>query len=85
MITTKDKGFVITASRDLSINIFDIEKRINVAIIEKAHKAPITGLAITSTDSTLVSVSRDKSIKFFDFKTRELQYFLLNAHNGIEE
>jgi len=49
------------------------------------QKAPITGLAITSTDQTLVSVSRDKSIRFFDVKTQELQYFLLNAHNGIDE
>ncbi len=38
MITTKDKYFLITASRDLNINIFNIEKQINVALIEKAHK-----------------------------------------------
>jgi len=43
MITTRDKDFLITASRDLSINIFDIEKRINFATIEKAHKGLISG------------------------------------------
>jgi len=81
MITSNDKKMVITASRDLKINIFDMEKRLDVAVINKAHKAAITGLAITSTDNVLISVSRDKCVKFFDFKTQEMLYIIINAHD----
>ena len=38
MIISNDKKIVITASRDLKIKIFDFERQVDVAVIEKAHK-----------------------------------------------
>jgi WD40 repeat protein len=96
ILATSDDKYLISASRDCNIHICDISKREVTQTILKAHKgkkdhssnikfqiAPITGLALSSDNNTLISVSRDKSIKFHSLITFEEINAIVDAHDGI--
>lgn len=81
---TSDDQFLISASRDKSIKVFDIHTKQEVHHFQNAHKGKIvsikilsncldwiTSVAVTSDNKYIVSGSFDKSLKVFDFQTKQ--------------
>ncbi len=60
----------------------DMEEKKEVYSIENAHDDTIHDCAITPDNSYIVSCSSDKSIRLFDFDSKELVYKWTEAHDG---
>jgi len=67
VIFTPDEKFIISASADESIRIFNVQTKQQVGQIKDAHDNVVRLIAITSDAKYLVSGSIDKSIKVFEF------------------
>ena len=90
-----DSKYIISGSEDCSIKIFDIENQKEIFHFEKVHTGEMIQLlififsvdtvctvAISQDMKYLVSGSRDKSIKIFDFTQRKELFHFQNAHEG---
>ena len=86
---SKNNHYIVSGSEDRSIRIFDFEKRKLLHIIDQAHESivyvpfkityiqgGVNSVALTSDTEYIVSSSNDgeKSLKVYDFKTRELAF-----------
>jgi len=79
-----DDQFLISASRDKSIKVFDLHTKQEIHHFQNAHKGKIvsrkiisrcldwiTSVAVTSDNRYIVSGSFDKSLKIFDLQTKQ--------------
>lgn len=62
---SKDGKYIISASNDRSIRVFDFSKRRKVYTIPDAHKENIFAALVTSNNGYIVSGSNDNVLKIF--------------------
>jgi len=74
--------FIISASQDRSIKVFDMAYKKQVFNYNDIHEGIISSIAISADASLLVSGSQDKSIKMFDFKTKQQIYHFKDNTDG---
>lgn len=96
IMLSNDNKFLIAAAGK-SVKVFTSKDLEQVYNFENAHNSKIhsfdyseifsldliTGLAITSDDSILVSASTDLSVKLFDFTTKQEIHHFVDVHQGI--
>ena len=81
VLITSDSKFIITASSDSTIRIWDLEGSRQVAVL-KGHTKAITCLIITSDDKFIVSGSMDTTIRIWNLPERT-QQFVLYGHTQL--
>jgi WD40 repeat protein len=69
IVVTPDSKKIISASRDGTIKVWDIETRRQLFTL-KGHTDWITSVAVTSNDKYLISGSKDKTLKVWDLETQ---------------
>ena len=96
MTLSKDARFIISASRDKTVKIFDRQGKREVYQFASAHTGTssykicliffiidqIRMVELSSDNRFLASVSYDKSIKVFDQQSRSQIHCLTNIHNS---
>jgi len=82
-LTSNDK-FIISASRDQSIKVFDLQTKQQVQHFQNAHDKYVNTVAVTNDDKYIVSGSWDQSIRVFGFNPKlepelgNVKYFILS-------
>lgn len=92
---TPDSRYVVSASDDRSIKIFDLGEKKEVHNFENAHQGDIFNainidlgledimtVAMTPDGKYIVSGSLDNTIKIFDFETKQEVHHFKEAHEG---
>jgi WD40 repeat protein len=70
---TPDNRCVISASRDSSIKVWEIDKKIPIFTLD-GHQDCVTALALTPDGGYLVSGSEDKTVRVWDLRTGVVQH-----------
>ena len=97
-ISNNDK-FVVSASVDKSLKVFDLEAELQIHHFADIHlgNSPIlpgiliylldsvNSVAISDDNNLMISGSSDKSIKIFDLTTMQMIYHIKDAHSGINQ
>ncbi len=90
---SSDDKYIVSGSEDKSIKIFNLESREEVYHFVGAHKgkkshkpnhilAYVTSVQISSDNKYIVSGSDDKSIKIFDFASKQEIHRFKKVHRG---
>ena len=95
VIVTPNNKYVLSASDDLSIKIFDLETKDLVHQFFYSHDGKylqwnlsqifidqITVLSMSPGNRFVASGSKDCSVRIFDIETKQLVHQLANIHNG---
>lgn len=83
-LVTPDGQYIISASEDRSIKMYDFETKTLVHNFLRAHTDAIFAIAVTPNSKYLLSASADKNIKIFDLNSRKHSHTLEGAHEGID-
>jgi len=83
-LVTPDGQYLISASEDRSIKMYDFETKTLVHNFLRAHTDAILAIAVTPNSKYLLSASADKNIKIFDLNSRKHSHTLEGAHEGID-
>jgi len=81
---TPDGQYLISASEDRSIKLYDFETKTLVHNLLRAHTDSVLALAVTPNSKYLLSASADKNIKIFDIINRKHYHTIENAHEGTD-
>lgn len=79
---TKDNAYVVTASRSLSLQIYQRPDMTLVRTIAKAHEAPVALMATDPTSSLLATGSADGSVKVWDLAGGYCTH-VFRGHGGV--
>jgi WD40 repeat protein len=80
VIITSDNRFVISASADKTIRVWNMAKS-NLEMLFKEHTKAVRDLCITKDDRYVISASFDKTIRIYDLETQS-QVCVLEGHTG---
>ena len=70
LAVTKGNEFIVSASRDSFIRVWDFKKRKLVAILQ-GHTDSVKCINITSDNKSLISSSLDKTIRIWNLETKK--------------
>jgi len=79
---TPDGKFIVSASYDKSIKLFDLATKKQVHHFKDVHKGEIYALRVSPNNKFIISAARDFSIKIFDIETKNLIYEFVYAHDS---
>jgi len=77
---TPNNQYIVTASDDFCIGVFQIHKPVRVHIFRDVHTHTITSIKFTHNSAYMVSCSSDKSIKIYDLKRMEIYHSFNDIH-----
>ncbi len=96
---TPNNQYIVTASEDYCIGVFQIHRPVRVHIFKDVHTSKkrifcwenanfeidtITSIKFTHNSAYMVSSSSDKSIKIYDMKRMEIYHSFNNIHQGSD-
>ncbi len=78
-LVTKDGKYLVTASKDWTIIVWDVVEEVVVRRFS-GHKAAVTSIDLSQDEAYLVSGSLDETVRVWDFANgKELQRFVLRS------
>ena len=80
ILITSDSQYIISASEDKTIRIWNFQSKKQVAIL-KGHTDAVESLAISSDNNFVVSGSRDTTVRIWDLQYK-IQVSLLQGHTS---
>ena len=82
---TSDSKYLISASDDGTVKLFNFETREKVFTFESLHSGEILTMALSRDNRFIVTGSVDKSIKIIDLETRKEIHCFKGEEGGIED
>jgi WD40 repeat protein len=82
LVVTPDGQRVISASRDKTLKVWDLETGSMVRTLE-GHSRPVYGVAVFPDGRRVVSASSDRTLKIWDLETGRVLQTLLGHSDGI--
>lgn len=79
VIINESGNYIITASSDGKIGIWDYEQRVFLHFLE-GHLEPVTCIAITKDDKSIISGSRDRTLRVWSLETFAEKGYKSEAH-----
>jgi len=80
LATTAESRFILSASFDKSIILYDLESKLRIEYIKDAHSRAVRSIAVAPNGEFFVSGCMDGSFKIFDLQSRK-ESGSVNAHS----
>ncbi len=79
---TPDGKFIVSASYDKSIKLFDLTTKKQVHHFKDVHKGEIYTMIVSKNSKFIITAARDFSIKVLDIETKNLVHEFAYAHDS---